>query len=238
MLAFVSLRADGEREFMFYRHPSADMLLSPEEIDRDYIAAARLLHHGSISLIDEPSRSATLAAIAAARDHGRLISYDPNLRPALWPSADAARRGILEAWPFANLIKVSQEELEFLSGEQDPRAATRRLWHDRLRLMVVTGGAQGCWYFTPAVHGHVAGYRVVSVDATGAGDAFVAGLLAGLLSNEAAWESVPDLEKVLRFANAVGALTTTRRGAIPALPTQAQVLELLRQAGNGIPAYD
>ncbi len=223
MLAFVSLRANGEREFMFYRHPSADMLLRPDEIDPAYVGAARVLHYGSISLITEPSRSATLRAAQIAQERGRLISYDPNLRLALWPSAAMAREGILEVWPLAHVIKVSREELTFLSGEEDLTAAARRLWHDRLRLLVVTEGAAGCRYVTAHAQGRVPGFRVPVVDTTGAGDGFVAGLLAGLLERERAWERVADLEDVLRFANAVGALTTTRRGAIPALPTRAQV---------------
>jgi fructokinase len=227
MLAFVSLRSDGERDFMFYRHPSADMLLRPEEIDLDYVGAARLLHYGSISLISEPSRSATLAAVKGAQERGVMISYDPNLRLNLWPSAEAAREGMLEGWRFAQIAKVSRDELAFLSGQTDLEAAAKALWHERLRLLVVTEGAHGCWYVTSQDKGHIPGYRVRAVDTTGAGDGFVAGFLAGLLEHESAWPSTSDLEKVLGFANAVGALTTTRRGAIPALPTRDQVLELL-----------
>ena len=229
MLAFVSLRAAGERDFMFYRHPSADMLLSPEEIDLDYIGAAKVLHYGSISLISEPSRSATLAAVEGAVERGLLISYDPNLRLNLWPSAEAAREGMLEAWEFAQVAKVSLEELNFLSGQNELQAATRALWHDRLRLLVITEGRYGCRYFTAEAQGRVPGFEVETVDTTGAGDGFVAGLLAGLLENERAWERVADLEKVLRFANAVGALTTTERGAIPSLPTRDQVSALMRE---------
>ncbi len=227
MLAFVSVAADGERDFMFYRHPSADMLLRPDELDRDYIGSARLLHHGSISLASEPSRSATLAAIQAAEEQGLWISYDPNLRPALWPSLPVAREGLLEAWTAAHVIKVSVEELTFLSGEEDWSRGARRLWHDRLRLLVITDGPRGCNYVTTRAQGHVPTYEVETVDTTGAGDGFVAGLLAGLLENERAWQNAGDLEEVLRLANAVGALTTTRRGAIPALPTRADASALL-----------
>jgi fructokinase len=227
MLAFVSLRADGERDFMFYRHPSADMLLSPEEIDLDYVGAAQVLHYGSISLISEPSRSATLAAVEGANERGVLISYDPNLRLNLWPSTEAARQGMLDAWEFAQIAKVSLEELNFLSGQNELQAAARTLWHDRLRLLVITEGRYGCRYFTSEAQGRVPGFKVETVDTTGAGDGFVAGLLAGLLENERAWERVADLEHVLCFANAVGALTTTERGAIPSLPTRDQVSALM-----------
>jgi fructokinase len=230
MLAFVSLRADGERDFMFYRHPSADMLLRPGEIDLDYVSAAKVLHYGSISLISEPSRSATLAAVKGAQERGLLISYDPNLRLNLWPSAEAAREGMLEGWQFAHIAKVSLEELAFLSGESELKAATRALWHDRLRLLVITQGKYGCRYFTMETQGRVPGFSVETVDTTGAGDGFVAGLLAGVLANEGVWTSPADLERVLRLANAVGALTTTQRGAIPALPTKEHVFKLLGEA--------
>lgn len=225
-LAFVSLRADGERSFMFYRHPSADMLWRPEDVDVAYAAAARIFHYGSISLIGEPSRGATLAALAAARRGGALISYDPNLRLALWPSPDAARAGMLAGLAHADLVKVSEEELVFLTGEADLRRAADQLWHDRLKLLVVTSGAAGCAYLTTDTQGEVPGFPVQPVDTTGAGDGFVAGLLAGLLDHDLRWDRAI-LEKALRLGNAVGALTTTQRGAIPSLPTRAAVEHLL-----------
>ncbi|MGE5603748.1 MAG: PfkB family carbohydrate kinase [Nitrososphaerales archaeon] len=221
-LAFVSLRADGERSFMFYRHPSADMLWRPEDVDREYVSGTRIFHHGSISLINEPSRSATLAAVEYARASSALISYDPNLRLALWPSPEAARAGMLAAWPFANLIKVSEEELEFLTGVADIERAVRSLWSDRLKVLVVTLGPAGCMYFTPEARGTVPGFSVQPVDTTGAGDGFVAGLLAGLLDCGLAWDAA-DLQAALRLGNAVGALATTQKGAIPALPTRERV---------------
>jgi fructokinase len=222
-LAFVSLRADGERSFMFYRNPSADMLWRPEHVDPVYAANTRIFHYGSISLITEPSRSATLAALDYARGGGALISYDPNLRMPLWPSADTARAGMLAGWQHAELAKVSEEELAFMTGETDLAAGARAVWHDRLRLLVVTCGAQGCHYFTrDGASGAIPGFRVQAVDTTGAGDGFVAGLLAGLLDCGLQWDQ-RQLEAALRFGNAVGALTTTERGAIPALPTRAAV---------------
>ena len=224
-LAFVSLRADGERDFMFYRHPSADMLYSPDEVDRAYIRGAKVFHFGSISLISEPSRSATLLAAQTARDAGLVVSYDPNLRLALWPSADAARRVILQGWRLAHVVKVSEEEQAFLGGEG--AEAARHLWHEDLRLLVITRGRAGCSYVTPATRGDVPGFSVRTVDTTGAGDGFVAGMLKGLLQAPHAWDDEARLREVLRYANAVGALATTRRGAIPAMPTPRQVERLM-----------
>ncbi len=229
-LAFVSLRADGEREFMFYRHPSADMLWRTADVDTTYAAQTRIFHFGSITLIAEPSRSATLTALRAAAGAGALISYDPNLRLPLWPAPAAAREGILLAWPLAHLIKVSVEELAFLSGDADMTAAARRLWHPALRLLVVTQGADGCTYFTPQESGHLPSFPVSPVDATGAGDGFVAGLLSGLLDCDLTWQQA-DLRRALRLGNAVGALTTLERGAIPALPTRAAVEAFVAAAG-------
>jgi fructokinase len=226
-LAFVSLRADGEREFMFYRHPSADMLYTAKEVDTEYIRHANIFHHGSISLIGEPSRSATLCAIQAARDAGLTISYDPNLRLALWPNPSAAKEGMMLAWPLAQVIKINEDELVFLTGKNDYEAAARSLWHPGLRLMVVTLGKGGCIYLTPQFSGRVPGFVVEAVDTTGAGDGFVAGLLKGLLATPD-----PDqrrLEEICRYANAVGALTTTQRGAIPALPVARQVEDFLKR---------
>jgi fructokinase len=221
-LAFVSLRADGERSFMFYRHPSADMLWRPEDVDADYARSTRIFHYGSISLIGEPSRSATLAALEHARAAGALISYDPNLRLALWPSAEAARAGMLSGWQQAEVAKINDEELVFLTGETDLEQGARKLWHDRLRQLTVTCGPHGCCYFTPHGSGKVPGFVVQAVDTTGAGDGFVAGLLAGLLDCDLSWDN-DQLEAALRLGNAVGALTTTQRGAIPSLPSRATV---------------
>ena len=237
-LAFVSLRADGERDFMFYRHPSADMLWRPEDVDKAYAGQTRIFHFGSISLIGEPSRSATLTAVAAAQAGGALISYDPNLRLPLWPSPEAARAGMLVGWQYGQVIKVSEEELAFLSGATDDSTepaevlaeGARRLWHDALRLLVVTQGPGGSSYFTPDAAGHVPGFAAKPVDTTGAGDGFVAGLLSGLLACDLAWDE-DDVRRALRLGNAVGALTTQERGAIPALPTRAMVDAFL--AGSG-----
>jgi fructokinase len=228
-LAFVSLLADGEREFMFYRHPSADMFWQPEDVDRTYVAHCHIFHYGSISLIDEPSRSATLTALDYAKGNGALLSYDPNLRLSLWPSADAARAGILDGWQHAEIIKVNEEELTFLSDENTLERAARSLWHDRLRLLVVTQGRAGCTYFTAEACGHIPGFAVRPVDTTGAGDGFVAGMLAGLLEDDLTWNREV-IEKALCLGNAVGALSTTQLGAISSLPNMKEAKALLQRA--------
>ena len=228
-LAFVSLHADGEREFLFYRSPSADMLMAPEDVDEAAIRAARAFHFGSISLIAEPARTGTLHAVALARRHNKIITYDPNLRLALWPHADAAREGMRLGLAEAEIVKISDEELTFLTGNPDPVAAARSLWHPRLKLVAITLGSAGCYWLTSEEQGQVPGFSVKAVDATGAGDAFMAGLIGGLLAEDEILTDRRHLDTICRFANAAGALTTTGRGAIPSLPTRDAVEALLEQ---------
>ncbi len=222
-LAFVSLHTDGEREFMFYRHPSADMLYTPDEVNHELIKNAKVFHLGSISLICEPSRSATLAALETARENDVLVSYDPNLRLALWSDAAAAQDGMLSIWKKADLIKVSEEELTFLTGFEEIEDAVEILWHENLQLLVVTLGKAGCQYFTSGFNGIVEGLNVKAIDTTGAGDGFVAGLLKGISDYPEALNDESLMRDVCLYANAVGALTTTQLGAIPALPTAQEV---------------
>ncbi|MCC6614545.1 MAG: fructokinase [Anaerolineae bacterium] len=223
MLAFVSLAADGERSFSFYRNPSADMLLRPEEVVYDVLDDKRIFHYGSITMIDEPSRSALLATLDYARDHGLIISYDPNLRLNLWPDAETARAGMISGLDYATVLKVSEEELEFMTGGHD----VSPLWRDGMKLIVVTRGAAGSRAYTRSAQAEAPGFAVTAVDTTGAGDGFVAALLAGVLEHGA--ENAEMLPEMLRFANAVGAITTTKKGAIPALPTRAEALAFMAQ---------
>ncbi|CAL9099684.1 unnamed protein product [Musa acuminata var. zebrina] len=228
-LAFVTLRSDGEREFMFYRNPSADMLLEVAELDLDIIMKAKIFHYGSISLITEPCKSAHIAAAKAAKEAGVLLSYDPNLRLPLWPSAESARDGILSIWDTADIIKISEEEISFLTKGEDPYddAVVRKLFHPNLKLLLVTEGPNGCRYYSKDFSGRVSGLKVEQVDTTGAGDAFVAGILSQLASDISLLQDEQWLREALKFANACGALTVMERGAIPALPTREAVLSAL-----------
>ncbi|KAJ3678162.1 hypothetical protein LUZ60_001965 [Juncus effusus] len=230
-LAFVTLRADGEREFMFYRNPSADMLLTEAELNLDVIRRASAFHYGSISLISEPCRSAHLKAMQTAKESGALLSYDPNLRLPLWPSAEAARDQIMSILDQADILKVSDAELEFLTGidsvEDD---VAMKLWRDGFKLMIVTIGEKGCKYYTKDFKGTVGSFKVKQIDTTGAGDAFVGALLYRLIQDPSALQDEAKLRDVLKFANAGGAITTTKRGAIPSLPTEAEAMLLINGA--------
>jgi fructokinase len=228
-LAFVSLREDGERDFLFYRHPAADMLLRSEEVEEGWLSDAAVYHFGSVSLIAEPCRTATLDAARRARTLGAIVSYDPNVRLPLWPGADAARAEIMAHMPLADIVKVSEEEVEFLLGKGTLEGA-RELLRMGPSAIVVTLGPEGCRVITAASDIYVKGTPVAAVDTTGAGDGFVGGMLYQLaqrgVTAETLAETMRDADgcrEIFGFANRVGAITTTRRGAIPALPTLAEV---------------
>jgi fructokinase len=231
-LAFVSLMANGERDFLFYRHPSADMLLRWDEVPESLFAEARVLHHGSITLIGEPSRTATIVAAAHAREAECLVSYDVNLRLPLWESETAAREAIKDGLTGVDIVKVSEEEGEFLFDTRTPEETAAKLLVGGARLVVVTRGAAGAycrWWLEDRLQElEVPGFPVTAVDTTGAGDGFVAGLLAGVVAEPALDRIAPErMHAILRVANAVGALTCTRKGAIPALPTRPELERFL-----------
>ncbi|XP_061997217.1 probable fructokinase-7 [Rosa rugosa] len=231
-LAFVTLRADGEREFLFFRNPSADMLLHESELEISLLQQAKIFHYGSISLIDEPCRSTHLAAMSIAKKSGCILSYDPNLRLALWPSAEFAREEIMSIWDQADIIKISEDEITFLTGGDDPcddNMVLTKLFHPNLKLLIVTEGSEGCRYYTQNFRGRVAGIKVKAVDTTGAGDAFVGGILYNIASDLSLFQDEKGLREALLFANACGAITVTERGAIPAMPTKEAVLRVLAQ---------
>ena len=223
-LAFVSNTADGDRSFMFYRHPSADMLMTPADVDSTVIDTYDVFHYGSITMINEPAKSALLLALDRAVSQAKFISYDPNLRLPLWKSPAAARAGMLSGLEYANLLKISDEELLFLTGADD----VAPLWRDRMELICVTYGPAGAVVHlrdgSTVKHG---GYAVQARDTTGAGDAFVAAMLIGILENRDDYEA--QLPEILDFANAVGALTCLKEGAIPSLPTVAEARAFLAE---------
>lgn len=234
-LAFVTLKENGEREFIFYREPCADVLLTPEEIDEDYIKGAKVLHFGTISLIAEPGRSATYRAVQLARQADKVVSLDVNLREPLWPSLEAARREITAALKLAHIVKVSEEELAFIVGEySDLEEGAAKLLALGPNLVLVTLGEAGSFFKTSSFSGKAAGISVRPVDTTGAGDAFTAAMLCSLVEAGVARHkqiaAIPPERMVefCRLANAAGAFTCTKNGAISALPTRAEAEKLLR----------
>lgn len=229
-LAFVSLRADGERDFLFFREPSADMLIAAEEMKPEWFKDAGVFHYGSITLTWPVSKGATLKGIELAQQAGVVLSFDPNLRFSLWPSPEKARDEIVPLLATANVLKVGDEELFFLTQTNDEQEGIRRLLDLGVDLVLVTKGHGGCSYYTPKLSGTVPVTPVRSVDTTGAGDAFAGGFLYQVANLDITRNNITKLtedrdtlESALRFANACGAITTTGRGAIPSLPTLNQV---------------
>jgi fructokinase len=230
-LVFIAMPDVNTAEFIFYRNPGADMLLSPEELDTALLQETQCLHFGSLSLIDEPIRSATLRAIEIARAAGAMISFDVNYRPALWQSQEAARLRMLETIPQVDLVKVNDTELALLTGSDDLDPASRSLLRKGPKLCVVTLGAKGSFFQTGQDSEFIPGYEVETVDATGCGDAFIASLLFQLVKDGKmlADLSPARLSGALNYANAVGALTSLTQGVIPALPYAHQVEKFLSQ---------
>lgn len=240
-LAFVSLGPQGERSFSFYRNPSADMLLHEQELDSDLLEGCRVFEHGSISLISEPSRSATYSAIAKASSAGALICFDPNLRPDLWPDMAHARKTIFDAAGRSDIIKIGEDELIKITEAETPESGINRLRRHAKPdcAIVLTMGERGCRLYYKELTVSEGGFGVDPVDTTGAGDGFVAGLLASILDDaggltlkdflesldEAGWR------KILKRANAVGAICTTKKGAIPSLPTTEELFVFMSQQG-------
>lgn len=232
-LAFVAVRSKGGNDFVFYRNPGADQRLSPADVDRGFILSAKVFHYGSISLIDPGPRHATLKALEIAGAGGLIRSYDPNYRPALWPSEAVARRRIWEGMAQADVVKVSDQEWRVVCETDDFESGARRILAAGPRVVIQSRGPDGAAYFTGRGGGHVPGFAVNAVETTGSGDGFVASVLVDLLdrrTGRAGLEALGDdvLASIVRRANAVGAITATRYGAIPALPTAREVDDFLR----------
>lgn len=229
-LAFVTLE-DGERKFSFARKPGADTQIRFEEIDPELIKNARIFHVGSLSLTDEPARDATNRAVKLARDNGVLVSYDPNYRASLWPSEEKAIEEMRSLLPLADIVKISDEEIELITDTKDLDEAVKRLHDQGVGLVVITLGANGALASNGKNKVIVEGFKSNVVDTTGAGDSFLAGILHQIVQRGVALDqlSEKDLEEAVRYANATAALTVQKLGAIPALPTDEQVSELIVQ---------
>lgn len=237
-LAFVSLDEKGERSFSFCRNPGADTQLMTADLDDDLLHDSRILHVGSLSLTDEPAKSATFAAIRMVKAAGGLVSYDPNYRKALWGARNDASAEMKSLLPFANIIKVSEEELPMLLGEGiTAEKGAMQLLAGGANLVCITLGAKGVRYAAKAVDGTVfsgvvPAPEVIVVDTTGAGDSFTGGLLYRMTRRESPLSfTKTELESDLVFANAVASLCVTKRGGIPALPLLSDVEAFMKEKG-------
>lgn len=223
-MAVVSLDASGERSFSFYRNPGADTRLSRDQLPLALLASTRCLHFGSVSLTAEPSRDATLSAVRIAREHGALISYDPNYRASLWPDEATAVCRMKEPLPLVDVLKVSEEELPLLTGTDDLDEGARLLMAQGIRLVLITLGARGAYYACGDWRGMEPGVPCTVADTNGAGDTFFGAALSRLtrLPNLTSLTQ-PLLREIVAFSNRAASITASRHGAIPAMPSLAEM---------------
>lgn len=232
-LAFVSNGKDGERSFSFYRSGCADVLFEPQEVRLDIIESSQILHFGSLSLTDSPCRHATFSALRHAKKHGLLISFDPNIRPALWTGLDVARRRTLKVLKLCDIVKMSEEELFFLSRDDNlERAAKKMAINNDIRLLVITRGPLGAYFVCGGADGYCDGFKANAIDTTGAGDSFLGALLYRIVKNSFILpKDVTSARDMCLFACAAASVSVERVGGIPSMPDMEQVLERLKR-GN------
>jgi fructokinase len=236
-MAFIAMIDENTPEFVFYRNPGADIRLHPDELDANLLQNAKALHFGSLSLTHEPARSATYKAIEWARSGGAFISYDVNYRPSLWRDPENAIAEAQAILSKVDVVKVNETELALLTGQEEIARdllgeAAQRLLAEGPALCVITLGPNGSYFQTAEGGAYLPAFPVKTVDSVGCGDGFAAALLARLVSGPdwRAHLTVKALRDILRYANAVGALTATRQGVIPALPTAEEVETFLRES--------
>jgi len=229
-LAVVHTFPNGDRDFSFYRKPGADILLRPEEMDEELLQSCHIFHFGTLSLTDEPCRSATVKAYELAKASGALISFDPNLRPPLWKSEDDARAAIEWGLKRCDILKIADNELLFMTGETDfdKGAAILRERYPNIRLLNVTAGGDGsrAYYGDLRVFAPACPFGGV-IETTGAGDTFCASVLNFVLENGLDSLTAVDLLRMLRFANTAAYIVTTKKGAIRSMPEREDVEALL-----------
>ena len=226
-LAFVTFDDHGDREFSFSRKPGADTCLTFEELNLSLIDEAKVFHFGSLSLTDEPARSATYRAVAYAKEQGKLITYDPNLRKPLWRDLEEAKKQLIWGLRQADVVKISDEEVEFLFGLGVEAGADYLLKNFDIKLVFVTCGADGCFFKNAKAQGKVPclpGIHVI--DTTGAGDIFGGSAVWKVLQTSAAPEDLDEAQllEVVRFACTSAGLSTTRSGGISSIPSYEEVL--------------
>ena len=227
-LAFVHTLPDGDRDFSFYRNPGADMMLCEEEVEENTIRDARIFHFGTLSMTSDRVRQATKKALRVARESGVLISFDPNLRPPLWSSMELAKEQMEYGFSYCDVLKIADNELEFVSGMTDYDDGIRYLrerYH--IPLILLTMGRHGSRAYYKDIRVEVSGFQCDTVETTGAGDTFCGSSLSYLLDHGLKQLTGEQLKEMLTFSNAAAALVTTRKGAIRAMPERYEIEDLL-----------
>ncbi|MDO4188560.1 MAG: carbohydrate kinase [Lachnospiraceae bacterium] len=228
-LAFVGKNAEGDREFSFYRNPGADMMLNKDEIKEEIISNAKIFHFGTLSMTHESVREATLSAIKIAKENGAIISLDPNLRELLWDSLDDAKKQMKEALKYCDVLKISDNEIEFLTGVSDFDEGVNIIRKDyNIPLICVTMGKEGSIAYYKDIKVVADGfYQENVVDTTGAGDTFCGCVLSYICEKGLNDLSADMLSEMITFANAAASLVTTKAGAIKSMPELSDIQLLI-----------
>lgn len=230
-LAFIHNDEEGDRDFVFYRSPqtAADLNLRCGEVDKEVIDNAKLIHFGALSLTSEPAKTATINAVEYAKMQGKIISYDPNWRPHLWQSKEVGIRAMKSAAQYADIIKVSEKELQLITDCGALIPAVAKLFEMGVKIICITQGAKGCIIATAKGIERYPAYKVKSIDTLGSGDSFFGAFLYKLIALEKAPDELDsdDILEMAMFANACGALCSTKRGAIPAMPSKEDIIKLM-----------
>lgn len=229
-LAFVHLNPDGDRSFSFYRKPGADILLREEELNKELLSNTKIFHFGSLSFTHEPSRSTTIYAIQYAKNNGAIISYDPNWRSGLWSSQEEGISWMKKGIEYADIIKVSEEELELLTRETDLEKGSAILAEKGPKVIFVTLGGDGCYFRINGGTGLVSAYKVDTIDTTGAGDSFFGSILYQLIETNKDLEelTLDEIKKYITVANATAALCVQKKGGIPGIPQRKDVEDFIK----------
>ncbi len=229
-LSFLHTLPDGDRAFSFYRHPGADIMLTEEEVDYERIRNAKVFHIGTLSMTDEPVRTATKKSLSAAKEAGCLISFDPNLREGLWASLSEAKAQMDYVFPYCDLLKIADNEIQFVSGKEDYDEGIRYLQEKyHIPLIFLTLGKDGSRAYTEEYRVTCPGFSVDSIEATGAGDCFCGCMIHQVLQKGGKGLTEADLKEMLLYGNAAAALVTTKKGAAKAMPTENEIFALLNE---------
>lgn len=228
-LAFVRKGEDGERDFVFYRKNSADLNLNFSEVNLKLIDNCKLLHFGALTLTAEPSKSAVINTVEYAKQQGKIISYDPNWRERLWESKEAAVKAMRSVLRYADVVKVSELELQIITDCANLLPAIAKLLNSGVKVVCITQGAKGCIIATRKGIERLPTFKVETVDTLGAGDSFFGAFLSKLVLSGKTMDEIDmnDLREFAMYANACGSLSSTKVGAIPAMPTHEEIMELM-----------
>lgn len=229
-LAFVHTFPDGDREFSFYRNPGADMMLTADEVNPDVVKDTKVFHFGTLSMTHEGVREATKKAVETAKANGCLVSFDPNLRPPLWSSLDLAKEQMEYGFGKCDILKISDNEIQFVSGKEDYDEGIAYLQETyNIPLILLTMGKDGSRAYYKGMRVERPGFSVKAIETTGAGDTFCGSSLNYLVDHDFENLTEEQLGEMLTFANAAAALVTTKKGAIKAMPVKEEVLELIQK---------